>query len=213
MASLKNWYIDKYAYGIVYGHYRLANGTFINSTRVLNIKVINDNGDVEIQTKNTLYSANLRDAIFNNFSDESKKLIENFDELEERFKDSYDFPKEILEKEGIVIELSQNAEYNFVSCLANVDQRMYKELRSDIHLGTIEDSVLLRIRGLPEFDCRYFPRSLGSIEFYTWRTPYKTYIKNSSDIDIEVDIFEFKKVIKPNDVVLVPKLEKGKIVE
>lgn len=208
MATLKNWYLDTYAYGIVSGHPKLADGIFVNSTRVLSVKVVNDEGDVEIQTRNTLYKANLKDAIFDNFSEESKEMIDDFDELKEKFKDAYDFPKELLEQEGILIELSRNADCNFVSCLANIEQKMYKELKPSIHLGMFEDSVLLRIRGLDGFDCRYFPRNLGSIEFYTWRTPYKTYIKNSSDIDIEVVIFDFKKVLKPGETVLVPKLDK-----
>lgn len=215
MTTLRNWYLlDGSAWGIVSGHRRLSDGTFIHTSLVMNVKVLDkETGDVEILTHNTFYKANFKDAIFDKFGDDYKRMIEDYDELEKKFKDSYEFPKEILEKEGILIELSRNAEYNYISCLANIEQKMYKELQPSVHLGMFDDSVLLRIRDLPEFDCRYFPTSLGSIEFYTWRTPYRTLIKNSSDIDIEIKIFDFKKVLKPEEVVEVPKFEKGEVIE
>lgn len=209
MPSLKNWYFrvgreNAHAHGVIYGHERLADGMIVTTSRIKDVKVIDEDGNVEIQTRNTLYKANLKESIFDGFDDLGKSLFEDFDSLREKFDKEYDFPEEIKEQDGIVIELSRIADFNFVSCLANIDGKRYKELEPSIHLGMFEDSVLLRIRGLSNFDCRYFPRNVGSIDFYTWRTDYKTYIKNSSDMEMDITVFDFKKTLKPGEIILVP---------
>ena len=106
-----------------------------------------------------------------------------------------------------LIELSKDTEHNYVSCLANVEQKMYKELCPYVHSGMFTDSVLLKIHGLPEFDCRYFPTESGCIEFYNWRTPYKVMIKNSGNEEIEVKILDFKKTVAPSEVIEVPEFD------
>lgn len=204
--TLRNWYLENgHAYGIVKGHKKLSDGTFIVSSKVKSVNVVDsENGSVEIQTENTLYKANLKDAIFNMFDHDERLKFDDFDSLMEKFKDAYDFPDEILKQEGVLIELSRNAQYNYVSCLANVNQKMYKQVSPDVHLGLLEDSVLLRIDGLDEFDCRYFPCKTDTIEFYAWHSPYKVFLKNSSDIKITVKILDFKVDIEPGKVIEVP---------
>lgn len=205
--KLRNWYLaHSSAWGIVSGHDKLSDGLFIHTSKVMNVSARED-GTVEIQTRNNLYEAKLSEAVFDMFDDDFKNKIPGYNELVEKYSSVYDFPKEILENEGILIELSKDTEHNYVSCLANVEQKMYKELCPYVHSGMFTDSVLLKIHGLPEFDCRYFPTESGCIEFYNWRTPYKVMIKNLGNEEIEVKILDFKKTVAPSEVIEVPEFD------
>lgn len=97
MCKLYNWYLSRdesgrrIAKGVVTGHYRLSDGKFIHTSRIVGVEM--DGDTAMIRTKNSLYKCSMKDALYDEF--EYTHMIDGFDEYRERFGQQTEEPENI----------------------------------------------------------------------------------------------------------------------
>ena len=187
MCKLYNWYLSRdesgrrIAKGVVTGHYRLSDGKFIHTSRIIGVEM--DGDTAMIRTKNSLYKCSMKDALYDEF--EYTHMIDGFDEYRERFGQQTEEPANLNEGE-VLIRLGNNREYYFDSV-----RMKYKGCEEcidcpDVHVGMFQDSVLSRFYEYEDYgDSRYFdywPYKGRHVEFYSWDdTGLNVYIENVGD--------------------------------
>lgn len=212
MPRLYNWYFREYisrdgttkmiAKGVVTGHERLLDATFIHTSTVKSVEVYGD--DVIIQTKNTRYECSMKEANYNK-AEITKKVIPNLDTYEEKYanQDKNLVPFSGSDDETLMI-IGNNREYYFDSLYA---KRGEKEIYIDyphVHVGLVQDSVLVMEDdyGDDAIDYRYFPYKGRHIEFYSANPERKLYIKNCGDMEMYVSFHGDKYKIEAGETKL-----------
>ncbi len=182
---LHYWYIEKVenkmiAHGIVNGHPKLNDTTYINTTRINGVEVDTEKEEAIIITKNTTYHCPL---IYWNFKGQDKypDAVEKYDELKALYNGRISLPE--IEHGKVLLVLSDFDEYYFHSLCVKDDKGQNAEYRGDPHIGTFQDSYLISAR-TQNIDIRYFPH-YRSIEFYSLLTnDMPLYIENIGYGDI-----------------------------
>ncbi|WP_405322087.1 hypothetical protein [Frisingicoccus sp.] len=195
MPKLYDWYITQWtsndgskilqANGIVTGHKRLVDTTFIYTSSV---KEVSMEGDIAIiQTMNTRYECRMDCANYEKF--EATDLIPNFDAYRKKYGGGLRKKDIHLEEDGVVITLGNNRQYYFESIYARIkDQERYSD-QAHLHIGMMQDSVLCTFTlGDTYINYRYFPYQGLHVEFYSWMDEMDTYIENCGDEPIRVSV-------------------------
>ncbi len=205
--SLHHWYFRKYpdgiiAKGIVSGHPRLTDSTFITTSLVRNIEM----GEAEllVQTINTLYHLPLESCNFRK-QDKDPKALEGYEEIKEKYQGLIVDPT--IEDGKVLLVLSNYDSYYFHSgYLKDPEEGVPREFSGHAHIGTFQDSYLINDDKY-EIDIRYFPH-YENIEFYSENTGERPlfvdnigtrtlYVQASCGI-IRLDPKERKEVCKGN---------------
>ena len=167
--SLHHWYFSKYpdgiiAKGIVSGHPRLTDSTFITTSLVQSI----EKGEEEllVQTKNTLYHLPLEYCNFKK-QDEAPDVLEGYDGIKEKYQGLVADPT--IEDGKVLLVLSNFDSYYFHSCyLKDPKEDAPRVFSGYAHIGTFQDSYIVSDDN-DEIDIRYFPH-YENIEFYSEST-------------------------------------------
>lgn len=190
---LYNWYIDRYkmsdgsevlrAHGIVTGHDRLRDTTFINTSEVKEVTIENDIAIV--QTRNTRYECSLESAKYESF--EVPEVIPDFVVYRDRYSNLQKTKNNVLDKDGVLIALGNNREYYFDSIYVKFEGEEKYSDQVCPHIGMFQDSVLCRLNTKRyRIDYRYFPYPGLRVEFYEWMPEIDTYIENCGDEELLV---------------------------
>ena len=223
---LHYWYVDentddatgeKYirAHGVVTGHDRLADANRIHTSEVVSVEVDRSTGEALIHTRNSLYHCPLAYCDYDK-QDEYPLLIPDYEIVKAEYKDKREFPA--IEAGKILLVLSNFDEYYFHSLYYLPEGACEAaEYRSCAHIGTFQDSYLIRVKGMP-IDIRYFPH-YQNVEFYSQDTDGKPlYLENIGDVPLYAKRFsgticlqpgERKEVRKENAEENPPMLPKG----
>lgn len=188
MPKLYKWYIDKHkmsdknevlrAHGIVTGHNKLRDTTFINTSEVKT--VIIENGIAIVQTRNTRYECDLECAQYDLF--DVPEIIPNFDLYKMIYASEQKNKRVALENDGVVIILGNNREYYFDSIYIKFQGEEKYSNQVQPHIGMFQDSVLCILDTEKiSIDYRYFPYQNFHVEFYSWMREIDTYIENCGD--------------------------------
>lgn len=223
---LHYWYVDENtdeetgekfmrAHGIVTGHDRLADANRIHTSEVVSVEVERSTGEALIHTRNSLYHCPLAYCDYDK-QDEYPLLIPDYEIVKAEYKDKREFPA--IEAGKILLVLSNFDEYYFHSLYYLPEGACEAaEYRSCAHIGTFQDSYLIRVKGMP-IDIRYFPH-YQNVEFYSQDTDGKPlYLENIGDVPLYAKTFsgticlqpgERKEVKEENSETEVPFLPKG----
>ena len=190
--KLHYWYIEEREYkgeihlqghGIVNGHKRLSDATETHTSRVEDIHVDEDAGELVMTTKNSVYHCPLEYCSFKR-QDEHPNIIPAYERLKEKYKDKIDYPS--IEPGKVLLVLANFCNYYFHSLYyVPKDSKDEKELGFSgwPHVGIFQDSFLIRTEDYT-VDLRYFPH-FQNIEFYCEDTdgcPW--FIENIGDVVI-----------------------------
>ena len=207
MAKLYDWYLTKeeygdkeyvIAHGVVTGHVKLQDSDFIHTSAVQKVTV-SDTGSVIILTMNTEFHCKMQGAKYDAFTDTT--LIPGFDILKEKYpyieRDVYE-----TDQDSILLVLGNNKQYYFGQMVRNKGGNYSLLKKACVHVGTFQDSVLIRNFSDSSFDnvnlC-YFPYKDRCLEFYTWNEEIKVYIENCGDNELSVKVMGFMYRIKPGE--------------
>lgn len=178
MYILKNWYIENNnAFGNVIGNPKFIEGLSIHTSKIQDIKIDEEKEEAIIITRNSEYHCPLDSCKFN-WLESKHPMIDKIKEFESKIHEKYEFE---LPEENIVLIEFDNTEYKVHRMVARYNGELYFMDEPYIHLGMVQDSVLLRLGHNKGFfvDIRFFPYS-DSIEFYTWHTDFNVILKNVS---------------------------------
>ena len=203
MLTLKGWYLAETvegticAIGSVFGHYRIPMGEQIYTSDIEKI-YLRKEGSYVIETHSgSLYQLEEEDFMWD-YAENTKRLLKTMemqhdDNLQERLdRSDEDFRRrkelwdnQVKEAEEWADKHMKDNELYLVVEGTKVLKAIFKyrnisrEVKPYIHVGTHQDSVLLRYseEGEEVLDFRYFPR--GTIEPYEWTENLKSvYICN-----------------------------------
>lgn len=195
MPRLYNWYIDKCkvgdgfevlrAHGIVTGHERFMDTTFVNTSEVKHITI--ENEIAIIQTRNTRYECDLKSAKYEFF--EVPEVIPDFIVYRDKYANLRNKENHALEQDGVLLVLGNNKEYYFNSIYAKFgDEEKYSD-QAYPHIGMFQDSVLCMLdMERYRIDYRYFPFQGLHVEFYSWMDEIDTFIENCGDEELFVTV-------------------------
>lgn len=172
--QLHYWYIDEHerngerfriAHGIVTGHNRLMDSTYMHSSSVQEIRINEDEGEAVITTKNSVYYCPLE---YCNFDKQNgyPGLIPEFISIREKYEDRIMYPS--IEPGKVLLVLANFCEYYFHSLYyVPTDSENGKPIvyRNNAHIGTFQDSYLVHTNDY-KIDLSYFPH-FQNIEFYS----------------------------------------------
>ena len=204
---LHYWYVDentddatgeKYirAHGVVTGHDRLAAANRIHTSEVVSVEVDRSTGEALIHTRNSLYHCPLAYCDYDK-QDEYPLLIPDYEIVKAEYKDKREFPA--IEAGKILLVLSNFDEYYFHSLYYLPEGACEAaEYRSCAHIGTFQDSYLIRVKGMP-IDIRYFPH-YQNVEFYSQDTDGKPlYLENIGDVPLYAKTFSGTICLQPGE--------------
>ena len=191
--QLHYWYINKhvcdgqeyiFANGIVSGHTRLADSTFIHTSAVEDIIVdptIEE--EVLVKTKNSLYHCPLTYCKWEE-QEKNKELIPDFEWLRGLFERKKKIPT--IEEDKVLLVLSNYDEFYFNSLYYKPSgAETNLEFFGSPHIGMFQDSFLIRCHDA-KIDLRYFPH-YQNIEFYMEQTEeHPLYVENIGDVTLYV---------------------------
>lgn len=184
---LHNWYMNMVDYhngsflqlhGVVTGHERLMDSTFIHTSEVLSYEVDYEKGELIAQTRNTLYHCPLNYMNFSKYEKENEDihLIADYERIKKEYQERMEYPE--IEPGNVLLVLSNFDEYYFHSlyCKPREDTNVLK-WQGYPHVGMFQDSFLVQTERVPleredavyGIDLRYFPH-YQNIEFYTEET-------------------------------------------
>ena len=184
-SHLRYWYVDGelnsscwMAHGIVTGHPKLEDATFIHTSTINNILIDKENGEAVIKTRNTEYHCPLEYCRWDE-QEEHPDSIPEYEWIKENFENKIHYPS--IEDEKVLLVISNFNEYYFNSLYykpnAAGEKLSYKGVP---HIGMFQDSFLIRSED-SSIDLRYFPH-FENIEFYLEHTDGKRfYIQNIGD--------------------------------
>lgn len=171
--QLHHWYISKYTYkdqvtcighGIVSGHKKLADSTYIHTSPVNAISIDEKEGELVLVTMNSVYHCPLEYCSFEK-QDEYPGILPDYENLKEKYQKEIEYPS--IEPGKVLLVLADFCEYYFHSlCYIPKDSKDGKKLEysSSPHVGMFQDSYLIDTED-NSVDLRYFPH-YQNIEFY-----------------------------------------------
>lgn len=178
--QLHYWFIKKVgdgivANGIVTGHKKLADATYIHTSAIQTFWI--DEDELVIKTYNSTYYCPLEYCRFDE-QDLYSDVIPDYERIKAKYKDAIKYPS--IEKGKVLLVLADFAKYYFHSLYYvpedSADDTKI-EYRSWPHVGTFQDSFLIR-SAYGHIDLRYFPH-FQNIEFYSEKTTNRPlYIEN-----------------------------------
>lgn len=167
--ALHYWYIDdnNIAHGVVTGHKKMPDALRIHTSEIVGAVVDHGVGEVVITTGNTVYHCPLNYCRFDK-QDMFPDAIVDYEKLKKLYMDKLDSPE--IEQGKVLLVLADFAEYYFHSlCVKNKNGKRVEYL-SQPHIGTFQDSFLIRAECADfHIDLRYFPH-YGNISFYSKQT-------------------------------------------
>ncbi len=190
--QLHYWYIADHeidgkmyrlGHGIVTGHNRLSDATDMHTSAVVAIHVDDEEGELVLITKNSVYHCPLEYCRFEK-QDEYPNIITDYESIKEKYKGKIIYPS--IEQGKVLLVLSNFCEYYFHSlCYIPKDSKDGKSLEYTgwPHVGMFQDSYLVNTEDY-RIDIRYFPH-YQNIEFYEECTdgcPW--FIENIGDVVI-----------------------------
>lgn len=198
MMKLEKWHLEKgtftVAWGVVYGHDRIADGILIHTSPVVSIDLDAENKRLEVKTE----TGNLYDLAFEDIEDEPISFEDTKDSLK-RFDISTDFlneakilaeekqHRELLRADSMMVDgdlLLEAAGAEVVRAYFKKEGKVHL-LRISYHSGMFQDSVIIQKSGVADF--RYFPQ-LDSMETYHISDGIKRLaIKNIGNSNIVLD--------------------------
>ena len=193
-------------HGIVSGHKRLMDSTFINTSSIKSYTVNYDDSELVVQTENTVYHCPLAYCNFDQ-QDLVKNQIPDYEKIKREYKGKAEKELPTADVGEVLLVISNHNEYYFNS-LYYRPEGADKKVKYSVfpHIGMFQDSFLIR-SGEGNIDLRYFPHS-QDIDFYAQDTDNKPfYIENIGDITlycrtfsglIKLDPGERKEVTKEN---------------
>lgn len=167
--------------GHVSGHPRLADSTFINTSKLMQQQVDWEQGELLVQTRNTLYHCPLEYADFAKLEN-CKELIPEYDRIKAAYEGKMIRPQ--IEPGKVLLVISNFSDYYFHS-LYYVKEEGGEPLKyyGYPHVGMFQDSYLIETDNY-EIDLRYFPH-YQNIEFYSEETnDCPLYIENVGDVTL-----------------------------
>lgn len=172
---LHYWYLDKkmlggevfnIAHGNVSGHPHLTDTMDIHTSKIENIDVDYEKGELIIKTMNSVYHCPLEYCNFNK-QDKQPEIIPNYLEIKQKYKDK--IVKPIPNKNSLLLVLSDFDDYYFNSLIADESNNKEKLQYSDYpHISMFQDSYIIRNYDR-NIDIRYLPHQ-GNLEFYELET-------------------------------------------
>ena len=205
MPRLYDWYINKVelydgrsvliAHGVVTGHERLHDATYINTSEVISVESNED--DVVINTRNSRYECSMKNVDYDSF--EEKNLITDFELYRKKYGENKKITPEIDENTALII-LGNNRYYYFDSIYVKYNGVIYGDTEPEVHVGMFQDSVLFtKFIDERHIDYRYFPYKGVKVDFYSWMDDIDTYIENCGDKELFVSVFGEVYKIYPNE--------------
>ena len=167
-AALHYWYLDSKdgkvkAHGNVTGHRKLEDSQFINTSQVVDTRFDAASEEMVIRTLNTEFHCPMTYCKFRK-QDEFPGLIENYEELKEKYKDKIEYPE--IEQGKVLLVISNFDDYYFHSLCVKNENDEVQRFSTFPHIGMFQDSFLI---GSDHVDIRYFPH-YRNIEFYSSNT-------------------------------------------
>lgn len=207
---LYHWYLEKatsddgtecaLAHGNVTGHKRIADTTFINTSKVENIEVREETEEVIIRTMNTEYHCRLSDCDYSR--PDTYDLIPGLSEHAAKYEKGKEYQQD---DNTILLVLSDHESYYFETMLIKENGNTHRgEMHP--HIGTFQDSCLIRCAGYEQsIDIRYFPHH-RHLETYAWEAgQFPVYLENSGEDMIYYTTNEGVIELKPGERKLVSK--------
>lgn len=217
MPKIYKWFPVKYGEytlinGVVTGHNRIMDGTFIHTSPVEGIRL--DENDVIIQTANSLYTCTIDEMNHNQtrgYMEDPDFNIKGMDKFSE-FMAGY-VPNEKpyipeMEDMSILMRFGNNRSYYFDGLWIKYNGEVDQLTEIYPHIGMFQDSILCMMNKQDKYriDIRYFPYQFGNIEFYSFETEeLPVYIENSGDIEFKAELSGSVYIIQPGERKLVSK--------
>ena len=170
-------------HGIVSGHHRLMDSTFINTSLINSYTVNYDDSELVVQTENTVYHCPLAYCNFDQ-QDLVKNQIPNYEKIKQEYKNKINEELPVADDENVLLVISNHNEFYFHSLYYKPEGADAEVKYSAFpHIGTFQDSFLI-ISEEGNIDMRYFPH-FQNIQFYMQDTDNKPfYIENLGDITL-----------------------------
>lgn len=185
---LHYWYVDeishggekyKLAHGIVSGHRRLADATFIHTSMIKKIYIDEKYAEAVIETKNTVYFCPLAYCRFDK-QDIMPEFIPDYETIKAKYDGKIEYPT--IEEDKVLLVFSNFDEYYFNSLYCRPKgAESALPYEGYAHVGMFQDSYLISCYEA-NIDLRYFPH-YQNVEFYSENTGGKPwFIENIGDI-------------------------------
>lgn len=189
--KMYEWYIDnvnsvygdyKCLHGLVSGHDRLQDSIDTHTSEVLGIMIDYVENECVVQTRNTTYYCPLAYCDFDT-QDKTWELVPDYEIIKEIYYDTIKKPK--IEPGKVLLVVANWRRYYFDSLFYQpIGEEAPVPIICTPHIGTFQDSVLIRSVSDRVIDIRYFPH-FENMEFYSEDTdgcPW--YIENIGDADL-----------------------------
>lgn len=170
--------------GIVTGHSKIKDGTFIHTSIVNEVTIDEKKEELVATTQNNVYHCQLKYCKFGE-QDGYKKLIPDYEIIRNKYMNKIDYPE--IEAGKVLLVVSNFDQYYFHSlhCVKREGENPIN-YSAYPHVGTFQDSFLIQSEDW-NIDLRYFPH-FQNLEFYSEDTDeMPLYIENIGDA-----VFYFK---------------------
>ena len=187
---MHNWYIKRLEeatepficlQGNTSGHPRLVDSAWTYSSAVQSIYCDFDNGEVLVQTRNTLFHCPMAECTFD-VQEKYAEFVPMFDKMRERYENGGIKPR--IEPGKVLLVVANWCEYYYHSCFY-VPEGKKKALKitGSAHIGSFQDSFLIESEDY-SIDLRYFPH-YENLEFYSEHTnSCPLFVENVGDIPL-----------------------------
>jgi hypothetical protein len=158
--------IYRILHGVVSGHKRLADTTFVHTSPVISYEIDYEKGELIATTINTIYHCPLAYCKFTE-QEKTADLIPHFEKIKEEYSGKIIMPE--IEAGNVLLVLSNFDDYYFHSLYCkktNEDEPV--DYHTYPHVGMFQDSFLIQSEE-ENIDLRYFPH-YRNIEFYSQDT-------------------------------------------
>lgn len=218
--ELRNWYLKQageqfYAEGNVFFNPKFSAGRHIHTSAIQ--EVIRYMDAWLIVTRNSEYAILDETELNGTLQEESHRFLAGLktEEKKERLKeilqpkwDALAAEKQDTPEKSALLSFSTEADY-YITAAVIKDGTTSLSVHPHVHVGTFQDSVLLR-SGFDdplEFDFRYYSYGGGRVEFYAWDHEYRVMVRNEGPAPLEVDT-SYGDFLIPPEVTIVPAEEK-----
>ena len=186
--QLHYWYMNEFEeegkkykilFGIVSGHSKIKDGTFIHTSVVNEVTIDEEKEELVATTQNNVYHCQLKYCEFGE-QDEYKKLIPNYEIIKNKYMDKIDHPEIEAGKVLLVVSNFDNYYFHSLYCVVREGEKPIN-YSAYPHVGTFQDSFLINSKDF-KIDLRYFPH-FQNLEFYNQNTDeMPLYIENIGDV-------------------------------
>ncbi len=191
---LHYWYVESFVsegeryqmgHGVVTGHQRLTDGTWIHTSVVNDIHVDTEAEELVVTTMNSVYHCPLAYCDWEH-QDEYSEVIPDYEVLSKKYKGMDTLLRPVIEPGKVLLVLANFCEYYFHSLYyvpEDSEDNTPCEYSAYPHVGTFQDSFLISAYNKGQecnelVDVRYFPH-YQNIEFYSEYTDEKPlYVEN-----------------------------------